>query len=503
MKFRRAIKVACVFLIACYPCAGGDADLTIYNQNFAVVREMVPLDLKKGITEVRLTDMTGSLEPDSVMLRDPQGKHALRIVEQSYRADPVSQGLLLALNEGKTIDFLVQEQGRNEVVQGKIVRSGYTLAGSSFVQTQYGMQQVGNDQPDQPIIEIGGKLRFGLPGTPLFPPLLDETIVKPTLSWQIQSETAGRVNAELSYVTGGLNWDAAYNVVAPETGDLLDLTGWVTMRNQTGKTFENARIKLMAGNVNKVQMVRDVQQFAIAANLSSGGFGGQPPVTEKKFDEYHLYELHQPTTLHDKETKQVEFTSASGVQSNRYYVYDGFKIDSNRYQGWGVETIRQQSDYGTQSNPSVWVMREFANTTANHLGIPLPAGRIRFYRRDTDGHLEFTGENMIEHTAQDETLHIFTGTAFDIVGERKQTSYRINQNQNARAVDESFEIKLRNHTKEAVEIRVVEHLYRGYTWTIGEHSDPFQQTDSRTAEFRVKVEPGGEKTVTYAVHYTW
>jgi hypothetical protein len=482
---------------------GSDADLTIYNQNFAVVRVIVPLDLKKGVTEIHLTDMTSNLEPDSVILRDPQGKHAFQIVEQSYRADPVSQGLLLALNEGKTIDFLVQNGDKKEAVPGKIVRSGYTPAGVNYVQTQYGFQQVGNGGPEEPIIEVGGKLRFGLPGTPLFPSLSDEAIVKPTLSWKIQSESAAHVDAELSYVTGGLNWDAAYNVVAPETSDLLDLVGWVTMRNQTGKMFENARIKLMAGNVNKIQMARGIVfDGLVSAGAESFGIGGQPPVTEKTFDEYHLYELHQPITLRDKETKQVEFTQASGVQSDRYYVYDGFKTDP-RYQNWDVQTIRQQSDYGTASNNTVWVMREFANTKANHLGIPLPAGRIRFYRRDTDGHLEFTGENKIEHTAQDETIHVFTGTAFDLVGERRQVSYRINQNPNARAIDESFEIKLRNHGKAPVEIRVQEHLYRGYTWTINEHSDPFQQTDSRTAEFRVQVAPGAEKVVTYSVHYTW
>jgi hypothetical protein len=499
----RIITLILAFLVFGSLVLGSDADLTIYNQNFAVVRVMVPLDLKKGITEIRLTDMTSNLEPDSVILRDPQGRHAFQIVEQSYRADPVSQGLLLALNEGKTIDFLVQNGDKTETVQGKIIRSGYTPAAANFVQTQYGFQQVGNAGPEQPIIEIAGKLRFGLPGTPLFPSLSDETIVKPTLSWMIQSESAGHVDAELSYVTGGLNWDAAYNVVAPETGDLLDLVGWVTMRNQTGKTFENARIKLMAGNVNKIQMGRGSFFEGMPTGfISINGGPGQPPVTEKSFDEYHLYELHQPVTLHDKETKQVEFTQAAGVQSDRYYVYDGFKTDP-RYQNWGIETIRQQSDYGTASNTTVWVMREFANTKANHLGIPLPAGRIRFYRRDTDGHLEFTGENTIEHTAQDETIHVYTGSAFDLVGERKQTNYRINQNQNARTIDEAFEIKLRNHTKAPVEIRVQEHLYRGYTWTITEHSDPFQQTDSRTAEFRVQVAPGAEKVVTYSVHYTW
>jgi hypothetical protein len=229
----------------------------------------------------------------------------------------------------------------------------------------------------------------------------------------------------------------------------------------------------------------------------------RPLVTEKPFEEYHLYDLQHPTTLHDKETKQVEFTRASGIASSRLYVYDGLKLPANMYQGWNYQMIRQNAEYGTESNPSVWVMREFANTAANHLGIPLPAGRMRFYRRDTDGHLEFTGENEIEHTPVDETLRVYEGTAFDLVGERRQTSYATRQNGASGWVDESFEIKLRNHTKVPVQIRVVEHLYRGLNWTITAKSSDYLQKDARTIEFQALVDPGVERVLTYSVHYTW
>ncbi|HET9400404.1 MAG TPA: DUF4139 domain-containing protein [Candidatus Acidoferrales bacterium] len=445
--------------------------------------------------------MTANLEPDSVILRDAKGRIPVQILEQSYRADPVSQGLLLSLYEGKTIDFLVEKSDKVEIVQGKIVRSGYTPAPRN-AQPVYGYPQ--QAPADQPIIEIDGKLRFGLPGIPIFPSLTDQTVLKPTLSWLLQSDTSGRVNGELSYVTSGLNWNAAYNVVAPETGDVLELIGWVTINNQTGKNFENSHVKLMAGEVNKIQQPANMAGRAFASlGALSAVFTGQPAVTEKSFDEYHLYELHQTTTLRDKETKQVEFTHASGIQSNRVYVYDGFKIDPMRYNGWDTNAIRQNAEYGTQSNPSVWVMREFANTKANQLGIPLPAGRMRFYRRDTDGHLEFTGENEIEHTPADETIRVYEGTAFDLVGERRQTNYTLKQNGYNGSVDESFEIKLRNHTKAPVSIRIVEHLYRGLNWTIPTHSEDFVKKDSRTMEFHVTVDPAVEKTLTYTVHYTW
>ncbi len=192
---------------------------------------------------------------------------------------------------------------------------------------------------------------------------------------------------------------------------------------------------------------------------------------------------------------------AAGIKSERYYVYDGMKIDPNRYQGWTMETIRQQSEYGTESNPDVAVMREFVNSEANHLGMPLPAGRLRFYRQDADGQLEFTGENDIKHTPRDETVRAATGSAFDIKGERRRTNYHIDMGQ--RTLDESFEIKLRNHKKEPVEVRVTEHLYRGSNWEITEKSDTYLKTDSQTMEFRVQVPPDAEKVVTYTAHYTW
>ena len=198
----------------------------------------------------------------------------------------------------------------------------------------------------------------------------------------------------------------------------------------------------MAGDVNKVQPP-PVMGMAMGAISTFGRGGGQfgPPVTEKTFDEYHLYTLEHATTLHDRETKQVEFIRAAGIQSQMVYVYDGFKIDQN-YRNWTYENIRQQESYGTLSNPKVWVMQEFKNSTANHLGMPLPKGRVRFYRRDDDGQLEFTGENDIDHTPKDETVRLYTGSAFDMTGERSRTEYRADFN--GRWIDESFEIKVRN-----------------------------------------------------------
>src|SRR5208283_2761976 len=215
--------------------------LTIYNQNFAVVRDTVPLDLQAGVNAVRYAGATAQVEPDSVILRDPTGNHALQILEQNYRNDPVSQELLLSLFEGKTIDFEKNRLKANtetwELIPGKIIRSGYVPGGNA----------------EQPIIEVNGKLQFTLPGQPLFPDLGDDTVLKPAFNWLLQSDKSGKFDAEVGYVTSGFDWSASYNLVSPEKGDMVDLVGWITMKNKSGKTFENAKIKLMTGDVNKIQ----------------------------------------------------------------------------------------------------------------------------------------------------------------------------------------------------------------------------------------------------------
>src|SRR6266446_2247609 len=303
---------------------GDSPALTIYNQQFAVVRQKLPLDLRSGVNHLQVTDITAHLEPDSVILRSLDTGRHLQILEQNYRNDPVSQQLLLSLYEGKTIDFLeTDKDGTARTMQGKIIRSGYVPYHPAFQSygPQYAAQQAAVAQgSEQPVIEVNGKLQFSLPGQPLFPALADDTVLKPTLSWELQTDKPGATMAEFSYVTGGMNWEASYNAVAPPKGNALEIVGWVTLDNQSGRTFRDAHVKLMAGDVNKVQ---PPQGMAMAMVFSGAGVaGGQlgPPVTEKTFDEDHVYTLAHATTLHDRETKQVEFVRAAGIQSQTVYV---------------------------------------------------------------------------------------------------------------------------------------------------------------------------------------
>ena len=460
---------ALLLLAAASVSFAADPALTIYNGGYAVVRETLPIDLKSGINQVSFAGATAQVESDSVILRDVAGKAEFQILEQSYRNDPVSQSMLLSLFEGKTLEFNRRETNKpDRVVIGKVVRSGF-VPGGNFV---------------EPIIEVDGKLQFSLPGEPIFPSLGTDNVLKPTLNWKLNSASSGKIDAEVAYLSRGFTWEASYNLVATEKSDVLDVVGWVTMNNQSGMTFNEAKIKLMAGDVNRVQP--DYPMAARAMVSDSLAMGNAKVVTEKSFDEFHLYTLGNPATLRDKETKQVEFVRATGVKAERIYVFEG----AQRYNRRGVS-----------STGKVQVYREFKNSEANKLGIALPKGKVRFYSQDGDRQLEFVGENQIDHTPKDEIIRVLTGNSFDLTGEHRMTNNT--EDGSNRVATQTFEIKVRNHKKEPVEIRVLEHATHGGNWTLTAQSQSHEKKDATTLEFRVPLKPDEEKVVTYTIRYTW
>jgi hypothetical protein len=470
--------------------------LTIYNQGFAAVRDTIKFVLQPGTNAVVYDGATMMLEPDSVILRDKAGA-PIDILEQNYRNDPVTSGLLLSLFEGKEVDFLVKESEKpDRVVRGKVIRSGYVpWAG-------YGGYPGGMPPgAGQPIVEVDGQIRFSLPGEPVFPSLGDDTILKPRLVWKIGASKEAQVDAELGYITGGLSWEASYNIVAPEKGNEVEFIGWITMENKSGRDFTDAQIKLLAGDVNRVGPQYDTREWARprVMALQAASMGG-PPVEEKSFDEYHLYTLKRPATLRNDEIKQVEFVRAAGVQTKIIYIYDGVKTDWDRYRGHGGPNLSDNDELGVQSSTTVKIVREFMNSQKNNLGIPLPRGKIRFYRADGPN-LEFTGENLIGHTPKDELVKVYTGEAFDLVGERRRTDFKVDHANNW--ASETFEIVLRNRKKEAVNIRVVEHLYRSANWEVKANNADFIKIDSNEIQFRVDVPAESDRKVNYTVVYTW
>jgi hypothetical protein len=472
---------------------GGSAPvaLTIYNQNFAVARTTVDLDLKAGLNEITTTNVTSQLEPDSVVLRDPTNKTLFKVVEQNYDAGVIDQNSLLQKFEGKTIQFQTQffsmtsAGGTNTptLVDGKIIRA--------------------NANGMQPLVEVNGHLQFMLPGTPLFPASTDGLLLKPTLRWQIESPRPAHLSAELAYITNGMSWQATYNIVAPESSttaasEPVDLTGWVTLQNHTGTDFPQARIKLMAGDVAKIQNMNPPVVMARAMSVDSA-YAGAPNVTQQAFDDFHLYDLNRTVSLSNNETKQVQFIEASNISMARVYEYDGAVMQPGYNNCIGCHN--DQPSFGTTSNTKVTVRAEIKNSTANHLGMPLPAGRIRLYRRDSAGQMEFIGEGTINHTPTDETVKVPVGSAFDVTGERKQTDFHTDNR--AHTTDETFSITVKNQKTTPIQVAVVEHLNRAQNWQLTAQSTNFTKRDSNNIEFPITVPATGQTTVTYTIHYAW
>lgn len=470
--------------------------LTIYNQDFAVARTTLNLDLNAGINSVETNQVTNQLEPDSVILRGlgqahDSAKPSFRILEQNYEAAVVTQDFLLQKYEGKTIEF---EISPGTIVEGKIIRA------PSMHQNQYG----GFEQTPA-LIEVKGQMQFQLPGMPLFPASTDGLLLKPALRWQIESEKPQKVDAELAYITNGLDWEATYNVVAENGGaaspgaEKANMVGWVTIKNDSGVDFPNASIKLMAGDVAKIQP-RQFHGMMAGAVGQMVAVNADNVVTQQPFDDFHLYDLHRTVSLSDGETKQVQFLDAPGIAVERSYIYDGAGGDSqNDYSNGGINM--DQNFRAGDANQKVAIVEEIGNTEANHLGIPLPAGRLRFYRRDSHGQVEFVGESIINHTPAEDTVKVTTGSAFDVKGARRQTDFAIDSQR--RIINESFEIKLTNQKADAVNVKVLEHLCRGNNWEIPEKSADYNKLDSHTIEFPVEVPAKGSTTVTYKVRYTW
>ena len=438
----------------------GPTALTIYNQDFAVARSVVDLNLTPGANQVTTTNVTSQLEPDSVVLRDPTGKIAFKVTEQNYDAGIIDQQSMLQRYEGKTIQFVRGQNadGKPITVDGKIIRAGTNM---------------------QPIIESEGLIQFQMPGEPLFPASTDGLLLKPTLRWEIDAPRSAHLTAELAYITRGMGWQATYNVVAPESKDVtgpehVDLHGWVTIQNNSGTDFPEARIKLMAGDVAKLRVVCPRSKAMSGGAMDQVVFASAESVavTQQAFDDFHLYDLNRTVSLSSGETKQVAFLDAADITMNRVYEYD----DATPQPGYNLcfGCHNDQPSFGANSNTKVTVRAEIKNSTANHLGMPIPAGRIRLYRRDSSGQMEFIGEGTISHTPTDATVKVPIGSAFDVTGEGKQTDFHVDNR--AHTIDETFEITVKNQKTSPVNVAIVEHMNRGQNWQVQQQVDQLHQT---------------------------
>jgi hypothetical protein len=393
------------------------------------------------------------------------------VLEQNYEYDIVDSTKML-LKYLDTEIGLVTEDGERY--------TGTLLSGSDDVILQ-------DDEGQVTVIKLAAIKEFNFPALP------EGLITRPTLVWQVESMQDGSQEVEVTYLTNGLNWQANYVVVLAEEEESLDLDGWVTLDNQSGTGYQDAKLKLIAGDIHRApsdeRVVREMLEFEAAA-------APQPAVEERAFFEYHIYEIQRPVTVKDRQTKQIEFVTGSQIPAEKFFVYDGAQLPFS-----GYYQPLQDPGYGTLSNTNVMVMLEFTNGEEEGLGVPLPRGTLRVYKNDIDGSTLLIGEDAIDHTPQDEQVRLYVGNAFDIVGERIQTDFNVEDDEDW--MEESFEITLRNHKDEAIEVRVVEHLFRWSEWQILNASQDFEKLDAQTIEFRVDVEANREAKVTYTARYGW
>ncbi len=449
---------------------GIGVDLTVYNQNMALVKDKRVLALKAGVNEVRFADVAAQIDPTSVQftsLTDPNGT---RVIEQNYAYDIVGSKKILERYLDQTIT-LITEDGTKY--------TGKLLSGADDIILQ-------SDDGQVTTVKLARVRDLKFPNLP------GGLITKPTLIWLINAGKDGNHETQVTYTTNGINWKANYVVVVNATDTAMNLNGWVTIDNQSGATYEDANLKLVAGDVRRVTPVPAARDGYAAAPTAAAK--AETQFTQQDMFEYKLYSLQRTTTIRNRETKQIEFTTANNVGITKLFVYDG----ARNYRFYGY--LNSDANYGKTSDTKVAVMFEFKNSEANKMGMPLPKGTIRVYKADADGSNQFIGEDNIDHTPKDETLRLNIGNAFDVVGERKQTNFtKIGD----RAIEETYQITLRNHKKETVEVRAVERLYRWSNWEIRQTNQEYTKTDSQTIEYRVNVPANGEKIVTYTVRYTW
>jgi hypothetical protein len=450
--------------------------LTIYNQNFGVVREKRKVDVPDKVGMIRFGDVAAQIDGTSVQFKSLTDPNAT-VLEQNYEYDLVSADKLLQKYVDKQIAVLTKDGSRY---------SGTLL---SFDGNQLVLRQDG-EKNELVMVQRGDNVKdiqFGA--------LPEGLITKPTLMWKLATEKVGQQLIEVAYQTSGINWQADYNAVLNAKDTALDLSGWVTVNNQSGATYKDAKLKLIAGDVRRLQQPQAYALGGMRKMVMSEA--AAPGFEEKAFFEYHLYTLGRTTTVADNQTKQIELLKTADVPVKKVFLYDG----APQFAFYGG--LITDANYGSQeSNKKVNVIIEVKNSKDNHMGMPLPKGKVRLYKRDpADASLEFIGEDQIDHTPKDETIKLHIGDAFDIVGERKRTDFHVDMSRHV--ITESFEIHIRNHKDEPVEVLVKETLYRWNNWEITQASHKWTKYDSNTIHFPVKVDKDGEQVITYTVRYTW
>jgi hypothetical protein len=438
--------------------------ITIYNEDLALVKDARNVNLDAGANRLALRDVSARMRPETAQLRSLSNPGAFDLLEQNFDFDLLTPGKLLEKYVGRSVRVVKT----HPTTGAETVETAQVLAANNGV-----------------VLKIGDRIETGVPGRIVYDDVPANLRDRPTLVTELVNRRAGAQQVELSYLTGGLNWQADYVAELGPDDKTLDLNGWVTLTNRSGTAYPNAKLQLVAGNVNRVH--DEMRLAAKAERVVMSGAVAAAPMAQEALFEYHLYTLNRPTTLADNQTKQVALLNAAAVPVKKELLLQG----SDYYYRSSIGDIGQKMKLG--------VFVEFENREASHLGQPLPKGVVRVYKRDSMGNAQFVGEDRIDHTAKNETVRLKLGEAFDVTADKKQTDFKRREPTNkASYVSESaYEITLRNAKTEAVTVIVREPVPGD--WQMLDESQRHTKVASGTAQWQITVPAGGSTTLRYRV----
>ncbi len=456
MTHRLSILVIISAMLLCAPAFAKDAGdvedlyITIYNGDLALVREMRSFELSQGRQDFILSDVSGRLNPATVHLAFPDSVE-FELLEQNFDYDLVSSDKMLEKFIGSDITLV------NDYDDTSMVVTLLSMSGGRVVRDRE------------------GRILLNPPGRVVLPQgSADELLLRPTLSWDLWCAAAGTHTGEISYLSGGLDWSADYVVMLADDDASADIEGWVTLSNNSGTTFRDAHLKLVAGDVNRVREDRRLNEMPMPAAAMMKESAEPEGFQEESFFEYHLYDLQRPTTIRNNQQKQIGLLTANGVSTKKLFVFDG------RYGG------------------DVNVKMQFENSEENSMGMPLPKGVVRVFKADSKGQAQFIGEDRIDHTPRDEDVRLQVGNAFDIKGETVRKEYK----DIGDGYTEVWEITLKNH-KESEDVLITVPFRIWGDWRIVEATTDYTKKDASTAEFKVLVPADGEARFTFQYRVDW
>jgi hypothetical protein len=448
---------------------GDQAELfvTVYNSSIALVRDVRNLRIPSGTFDLQFMDIAATVNPATVHFRSLTEPGSLGVVEQNYEYDLLEPEKLLRKYVGREVTLVRtrQEGGTTKEEEVRALLLSYNQG---------------------PVWQIGKEIVTGLHADSIrFPELPGNLHSRPTLIWTLQNNGAARHRVEASYLAGQLAWNADYVLTVGRDDRTADLDGWVTLTNGSGTSFNNAKLQLVAGDLNRVR--NQLQKRLDASEMADRLAAAAPAMAQEAFSDYHLYTLERKTTINNSETKQVSMLSGTGVPTLKRYVVNGQAF-----------YYRNARNPGSPIKDDVQVFYQFRNEAKGGLGMPMPAGTVRVYQADSKDGVQFVGEDRIDHTAKDETINIKIGNAFDVVSERKQTDFR---KISSDVYEMEYEITLRNHKATPVSVEVNEPI--GGSWQMLRSSHKWSKTEAWAAQFSVPVAVDGSAVLTYRVRVTY